>query len=123
MMSVEERDPQSLKIDTFLDPNYGHRGSILQLHDHTEFYSVGSAQSKQGIIVVPDTLGWNSGRIRNIADFFAQNGSLAVIPKISGSSDNAPSGKMLRCLSLISHYEQSYFQRKASLLLKALENT
>lgn len=95
-MSVEERQHggniQSLKLDTFLDPNYGHRGSILQLHDHTEFYSVGNSANKQGIIFVPDTLGWNSGRIRNLADFFAEQGSMVVIPKLSGTSDNAPSG-------------------------------
>jgi hypothetical protein len=96
MMSFEEstqsREPPSLKLDNFLDPNYGHRGCILQLHDHTEFYSVGNATHKQGVIIVPDTLGWNSGRIRNIADFFAEQGSMVVIPKLSGSSDNAPSG-------------------------------
>ena len=34
------------------------------------------------ILLVPDIWGWDSGRVRNIADHLAEAGYLVVVPKI-----------------------------------------
>lgn len=83
--SVENRGGQ-VNMDKFLEHSYHPTGSILRLQDHTEFYAVGNPRSKNGVVMIPDTMGWNSGRIRNIADFFGENGFFVVIPKLSGST-------------------------------------
>jgi hypothetical protein len=83
--SVENRGHQ-VNVDKFLEHSYHSSGSILRLQDHTECYAVGNPRCKNGVVMIPDTMGWNSGRIRNIADFFAENGFFVVIPKLSGST-------------------------------------
>jgi len=49
-----------------------------------EFYisHAGCAGTKKGLIFTADIFGWNSGRIRLIADHFASQGYLTVIPKL-----------------------------------------
>eukprot|EP00981_Chlorochromonas_danica_P006175 scaffold1302_cov165-Ochromonas_danica.AAC.9 len=77
------------QIDRVVAPDYNTVGSILKLKDDTEFYATGTARGKRGVILISDTIGWNSGRIRNIADFFGDNDCLAVIPKLMGTSKAA----------------------------------
>ncbi len=46
-------------------------------------YSVGTlGESGRAILVCPDIWGWDSGRLRNIADHLAEAGYLVVVPKI-----------------------------------------
>lgn len=49
-----------------------------------EFYAVGNPSSKgRAIIIIPDIWGWNSGRIRRMADLLASNtDSYVAIPKL-----------------------------------------
>jgi dienelactone hydrolase len=91
MASSASSQPQQANVHKFLDQNYHPTGSILRLQDHTEFYATGNPRSKQGVVMIPDTLGWNSGRIRNIADYFGENGFFVVIPKLSGSTTEGES--------------------------------
>ena len=67
--------------------DYTPKGTVSSV-DGVDFYSVGNASSKTGIIIFPDAYGWNGGRTRNIADRLADfdgvggNGSYVVIPKL-----------------------------------------
>lgn len=79
-------------MEKFLSADYTPVGSVLKLKDDTEFYCTGTSNGKRGVIMIPDTLGWNSGRIRNMADFFGENNCLVAIPKLMGSS-KASEGK------------------------------
>lgn len=49
-----------------------------------EFYAVGTAAREgKAIVVIPDIWGWDSGRIRRVADMLsASTGSYVVIPKL-----------------------------------------
>ena len=78
--------------DKFLASDYKPIGNVFKLKDNTEFYSAGTARGKNGVIIIPDTLGWNSGRIRNIADFLAENGCIAIIPNLLGSTNQESTG-------------------------------
>lgn len=60
------------QIDRIVAPDYNTVGNILILKDDTEFYATGTARGKRGVILISDILGWNSGRIRNIADFSSE---------------------------------------------------
>ncbi len=91
--AMSSTESASINVAPFLSPDYDHRGNLFRLKDNTEFYACGDAASKNGVILIPDLLGWNTGRIRNIADFFASQGCLSAIPKLSGSIEGAPSGK------------------------------
>jgi len=64
----------------FLAPDYAHAGGVVEAAG-TEFYSSGEDSAK-ALIVVPDIYGWNGGRTRNIADYYAKAGYLVVIPKL-----------------------------------------
>jgi dienelactone hydrolase len=33
-------------------------------------------------VIIPDIFGWNGGRTRNIADYFALNGFFVMVPKL-----------------------------------------
>ncbi len=68
--------------EKFLAPDYTAIGKIQTLPDDNEFYHVGEPGSKKAVIVLPDIFGWNGGRTRNIADYFAENGYYAVVAKI-----------------------------------------
>lgn len=72
--------PNALK---YLAPDYSYIGKIVTLEDGVEFYeSSSSASFQKAVIVIPDIFGWNSGRTRNIADFFAEHGYYAIIPRL-----------------------------------------
>lgn len=79
----QQSQPRVLNVDHYLDPYYQPKGSTLKLKDHTEFYASGSPGCKRGVIIIPDTLGWNTGRVRNICDFFGDHDCYAVIPELS----------------------------------------
>jgi dienelactone hydrolase len=89
----------------YLAPDYQEVGKTQALPDGTEFYSSGSpAPGKHAILVVPDIFGWHGGRIRNIADQFAEAGFYAVVPKLlvpsygPGTDDGSKSEfEMLNC--------------------------
>lgn len=73
-----------LNTDPYLNiVHYQTKGTNLKLKDHTEFYASGTTQSKHGVIIIPDTWGWNTGRIRNICDFFGDQNTFAVVPNFS----------------------------------------
>lgn len=58
-------------------------GTFTILASGLELYCAGDASStKKGVLLLPDIWGWNSGRIRNVADMFASVGYFAVIPKL-----------------------------------------
>jgi hypothetical protein len=63
--------------------DYVNRGIIMKLPDNTEFYAAGTRQTKNGVIILPDYSGWNSGRIRNLCDFFGDHNCFAVVPNFS----------------------------------------
>lgn len=79
----------------------------MKLKDSTQFYGVGSPRTKQGIILIPDTLGWNAGRIRNIADFLATNDIYCAIPQLMGASTESHSGASLTEASSFGDYMKS----------------
>jgi hypothetical protein len=63
--------------------DYVNRGIIMKLPDNTEFYAAGTRQTKNGVIILPDYSGWNSGRVRNLCDFFGDHNCFAVVPNFS----------------------------------------
>jgi hypothetical protein len=68
-----------------LKADYQARGNILTTPEGVEFYSVGEEaiqKSKKAIYLIPDVFGWNSGRTRNIADYFADHDYYVIVPKI-----------------------------------------
>lgn len=82
---TQQQQGDKVNVDHFLSYDYKTSGSILKMKDNTEFYGVGSPRSKHGVIVLPDTGGYNAGNIRNIADFIAANDAYVAIPTIMGS--------------------------------------
>ncbi len=79
--------------EKFLFRDYEPRGQIVTNQDNIELYRSGRRGCKNGVIMIPDTMGWNGGRIRNLADFFGDNDCVAVIPNISGTSIGGYGGK------------------------------
>lgn len=57
-------------------------GQTLTLETGLELYATGTSESKKGLLLVPDVFGWNGGRTRNIADYFAEEGYYVVVPKL-----------------------------------------
>jgi len=68
--------------EKYLAPTYDAVGSTHTLKNGHEFYHSGSASSTKAVLLIPDVFGWNGGRIRKIADFFAEAGYYAVVPKL-----------------------------------------
>lgn len=68
--------------EKFLAPDYNTTGKTSTLPSGLEFYETGSTDSKKGVLVIPDVWGWNSGRVRNIADMLGENGYYCIIPKL-----------------------------------------
>ena len=67
----------------YLASTRDHKGTKITAVGGTELYSTGSlSESGRAILLVPDIWGWDSGRVRNIADHLAQAGYLVVVPKI-----------------------------------------
>ena len=67
-------------------PNYNVIGAckVLEGSDGIEGYVSKPHDSAQGkaLVLIPDAFGWNSGRLRNVADYFATEGYYTVVPKI-----------------------------------------
>lgn len=51
-------------------------------HIGVDFYRTGKARGNKAIILVSDVWGWNSGRVRALADHFADCGYYCVVPKL-----------------------------------------
>lgn len=86
--------PSRTSPEKYMYSNYRPIGKELKLRDNTQFYATGSTGNRKGAILIPDTMGWNAGRIRNIADYFGENGCFAVIPALLGASKDANDGKL-----------------------------
>jgi len=68
--------------EKYLAASYATTGNTQALANGYEFYSSGSVEATKAILLVPDVFGWNGGRIRNIADWFAEAGYYVVVPKL-----------------------------------------
>lgn len=75
-----------VECERFLTYEYKPVGSNITLVDNTQFYGVGSSRYKHGVILIPDTWGWNAGRVRNIADFLSTNDMYCAVPQLTGIS-------------------------------------
>ncbi len=70
--------------ERYLAATYATCGSTHILPNGYEFYSSSpkDAPITTAVIVIPDVWGWNSGRTRNIADWLAEAGYYALVPKL-----------------------------------------
>lgn len=71
--------------EQYLAPDYQHKGKIVTTPEGTDFYAIGEeniARNRRCIYILPDIFGWNAGRTRNIADYFAEQGYYVVIPRV-----------------------------------------
>eukprot|EP01033_Poteriospumella_lacustris_P016246 gene16246-11625_t len=68
--------------EKYLAPDYSFVGSTVALDTGLELYVTGTGASKKGLLIVPDIYGWNGGRTRNIADYYAEEGYYVVVPKL-----------------------------------------
>ena len=68
----------------YLQADATAKGSKVVVENGFELYVSGSSSSVQqkGILFIPDVWGWNSGRIRVVADHFAEQGYTSIIPKL-----------------------------------------
>eukprot|EP00597_Dinobryon_sp_UTEXLB2267_P016197 CAMPEP_0201096530 /NCGR_PEP_ID=MMETSP0812-20130820/5509_1 /ASSEMBLY_ACC=CAM_ASM_000668 /TAXON_ID=98059 /ORGANISM="Dinobryon sp., Strain UTEXLB2267" /LENGTH=256 /DNA_ID=CAMNT_0047350843 /DNA_START=70 /DNA_END=840 /DNA_ORIENTATION=+ len=66
----------------YLAPSYTVKGTIQAHSNGHEFYVSGDPTLKKAVLIIPDIYGWNGGRTRNIADYYADNGYYAIVPKI-----------------------------------------
>jgi dienelactone hydrolase len=67
----------------YLASSRDHKGTKITVSGGTEVYSTGAlGSSGRAILICPDIWGWDSGRLRNIADHLADAGYLVVVPKI-----------------------------------------
>ena len=93
--------------EPYLAADYATKGFLATLPSGLNVYVSGSAsESRRAVIILPDVFGWNSGRTRNIADMFAADNYLAVVPQflapgLDGGTDG--DGKLL-CLSCTTVY-------------------
>lgn len=66
----------------YLASDYNHKGAVEILGGGVvDIYAAGVLYER-GLIIIPDIWGWNGGRTRNIADFYADRGYCVVVPKI-----------------------------------------
>ena len=66
----------------FLQSDYAHAGSCSSAGG-TDIYAVGApSASGKALIIIPDIYGWNGGRVRSVADYFASQGYYVVVPKL-----------------------------------------
>jgi hypothetical protein len=67
----------------YLASSKDHKGTKITVAGGSEVYVTGNlGQSGRAILICPDIWGWDSGRVRNIADHLAEAGYLVVVPKI-----------------------------------------
>lgn len=65
----------------YLAATYEATGTVVTENGYDFYINSKSAEPKSAIILCPDIWGWNGGRIRAVADHFA-NSYLVVIPKL-----------------------------------------
>lgn len=70
-------------IDPYLREEYHAQGHRVKLGNGVEVYMVGQKDGGRGIILLPDSGGWHSGRILSMADYLSANGYYLAIPHIS----------------------------------------
>ena len=71
--------------DNFINPK--KRGSKRLLNSQTQFYVSGPRETNFGLILLPDVLGWTSGRIRPLCDYFGcAKQFLSVVPNLKSSN-------------------------------------
>ncbi len=68
--------------EKYLAASYSTIGQTHALPNGHEFYITGSTTATKAVIVIPDVFGWNAGRTRNVADWFAEAGYLTIVPKL-----------------------------------------
>jgi len=68
--------------EKYLAAEYDTTGSTHTLENGHEFYRTGLPTATKAILLIPDVFGWNGGRTRNVADFFAEAGYYVVVPKL-----------------------------------------
>lgn len=70
--------------EPYLAADYATKGQLVTLPSGLNVYvsRTATAESSRAVIILPDVFGWNSGRTRNIADMFSDNGYLAVVPQL-----------------------------------------
>jgi len=68
--------------EKYLAPDYNTTGSTETLANGYEYYHTGSTSSSKAVILIPDVFGWNGGRTRNVADYFAEAGYYVIVPKL-----------------------------------------
>ncbi len=93
MSTASSSHTRGVNAEKFLFRDYEPRGQIVTNQDNIELYRSGRRGCKNGVIMIPDTMGWNGGRIRNLADFFGDNNCVAVIPNVSVTSIGGYGGK------------------------------
>jgi len=69
-------------VDRFLDNNYKTCGKVQTLPDGLQFYEAGDPSCGKSVILIPDLFGWNSGRVRNLADFLGCSGYYTLVPRL-----------------------------------------
>ena len=65
----------------YLDAVDVESGSVVTIDGYSYYKTNEKSDNKLGVLIIPDIFGWNGGRTRFIADIFAKNGYMAVIPK------------------------------------------
>jgi dienelactone hydrolase len=67
----------------FLKTEYVAQGKVITLPSAgAEVYVAGAPDSPKALVLVPDIYGWNGGRTRALADYFATKGFYTVVAKL-----------------------------------------
>eukprot|EP01059_Diplonema_ambulator_P006299 TRINITY_DN1603_c0_g1_i5.p1 TRINITY_DN1603_c0_g1~~TRINITY_DN1603_c0_g1_i5.p1 ORF type:complete len:298 (+),score=101.92 TRINITY_DN1603_c0_g1_i5:53-895(+) len=77
----------------YLEPQGNEVGRKTTAGD-VEVYETGTVR-KSLLLFIPDVWGWNTGRVRSIADDFAKRGHLVVIPKVLPPFEGGTDGDAL----------------------------
>lgn len=107
MSQTSSNSGGQLNCEKFLTYDYKPIGNTLKLKDDTQFYGVGNTRGKHGVILVPDTWGWNAGRIRNIADFLSNYDMYCAVPQLMGSSSEGGESLSMSESSSLGEYMKS----------------
>ncbi|KAI9023465.1 Alpha/Beta hydrolase protein [Hyaloraphidium curvatum] len=68
--------------EPYLKADYATKGKTGTLPSGLEVYTTGPADAKKAILMIPDVWGWNSGRLRGIADNYGDGGYRVMVPKL-----------------------------------------
>ena len=76
-------DTQEFDADNYLSTSYIPLGETI-IENNYEYYYIynKTIKSEYGIIIISDLWGWNSGKIRAIADYISRAGFQVIIPKL-----------------------------------------